>query len=111
MKLQVGITLLLLLAACGSLQAKEYVIAPVPGAAECVLECEVGKQQCRNGIDSQAAQCKSMYRRAKNDYDMCISRSGSSGRCKQPKRCPVKRNSKCVKAYDKCYVACGGRID
>jgi hypothetical protein len=105
------ISVLLLLTACFSLQAKEYEIAPIPGAAECVLECETAKQQCRDQIDFQGSQCKKMYQQAKRDYDFCIARGGTSGRCKQPKRCPVKRNSKCNKAYDKCFVACGGRIE
>ena len=90
--------------------AKDYIIAPVPGTAACVEECEVNRMQCRDGIDGQANQCKAMYRRLEREYDNCIAMRGS-GRCRKPQRCPVKRNSKCNKPYDQCFIACGGRIE
>ena len=106
-----GLLFLLLLIVCSDSFSKEYIIAPIPGTAACVEECEVNRMQCRDAIDGQARQCKFMYRQLKGDYDYCISRGGTSARCKKPKRCPVKRNSKCNKPYDKCFIACGGRIE
>jgi len=111
MKLLTVLSFLLLLIVCSDSIAKKHIIAPIPGAAACVLECEVSLLQCRDRIDGQANQCKSMYRRLRSDYDYCIATASNSGHCRKPKRCPVKRNSQCAKPYDKCFIACGGRIE
>ena len=111
MRILTGLSFLFLLCVCSESFSKEYIIAPIPGTAACVEECVVNRMQCRDAIDGQAGQCKSMYRRLKSEYDYCIATGEISGRCKKPKRCPVKRNSKCNKPYDKCFIACGGRIE
>ena len=111
MRNRIGLPLLLLLFVGSDADSKEYIIAPIPGTAACVEVCEATRMQCRDAIDSRAGQCKFMYRQLKSEYDRCISMGGTSGRCQKPKRCPVKRSSKCKKPYDKCFIACGGRIE
>ena len=112
MRTLTGLSFLLLLIECSDSFSKEYIIAPIPGTAACVEECEVTKMRCRDAINDQARQCRSRYRQQESEYDYCVETRGTFGRCKKPSRCPLNHVSKkCNEPYDQCFIACGGRIE
>lgn len=105
-----AVLLTALLGGCAEQLYDRQLVQPTGAdGKECVANCELPKEQCRQRQIAREDECNRYYTPAKADYDLCV-RNGASN-CTAPDTCLGADMDICDQQYDDCFQACGGRVE
>ena len=112
MKVFVLVMSALALLGCGPVMQTQYRYTPPsdPQARACLMQCQMGRQQCETIATQQAAmQYQTCELRAQSSYASCQA-SGNQFCVRQVCFRGSGNNAGCETNYNACYAACGGDV-